>query len=45
MQVRRGRVEARLDAQRPPKLQAGLQIFILDDFLGAATDQVQRFLQ
>jgi len=45
MQVRRGRIETGLDAQRAVELQPRLQVFALDDFLGAATDQVERGLR
>ncbi|MCY1383536.1 hypothetical protein D9M69_716740 [compost metagenome] len=43
VQVRRGRVEARLHAQRAAQLQAGLQVFGLEDFVGAAADQGKSF--
>ena len=42
VQIRRGRIEAGLDAQRPAQPEARLQILTLDDFIGAATDQVER---
>ena len=41
MQVRRGRVEAGFDAQRPAQLEAGLQLFALEDFIGATADQFE----
>ena len=44
VQVRRGRIEARLDAQRAAELQAGLQLVALEDLVGAATDEVEGLL-
>ena len=41
MQVGRGRVEAGLDAQGPAQLEAGLQLFALEDFIGATADQFE----
>ncbi len=41
MQIGRGRIEARLHAQRPAKFQSRLQFFEFDDFLGAARDLFQ----
>jgi hypothetical protein len=42
MQIRRGRIEAGLDAQRPAELEPRLEVLALDDFLGASSDQVER---
>ena len=41
VQVRRGRVEARLDPQRPAERQPALQLVALEDFVGAAADQFE----
>ena len=42
VQVRRGRVETGLDAQRAAELEPGFQLLALEDFVGAAADQVER---
>jgi hypothetical protein len=44
MQIRRGRIEAGLDSQRPAELEPHEQIFALDDFFGTATYHVECFV-
>ena len=45
MQIGRGRIEARLDPQRPAELEARLELLALDDLVGTAADQIERVLQ
>jgi hypothetical protein len=45
VEVGRGRVEARLHAERPAELEPGQELVALDDLVGAAADQIERVLQ
>jgi hypothetical protein len=40
VEVRSGRIEAGLDAQRAAERQASLELVALEDFIGTAADQV-----
>jgi hypothetical protein len=45
VKIRRRRIESGLDAQRPAGPKARLEFVGLEDFIGAATDQVEGGLQ